>query len=156
MAKSLNSGMKGMEAMAFSNCLPPLSVAYQPVNKYPLLDDVSSLSSIEYGSYAKMRDTIKSVEFAEYDGCNTCKTSGVQVGSNNFCPKCNKTDFSTAQKCVFTLSLSKFSTPLKLYHDNVPNLLNLREFNHLSTTEQEKVPNKRKSCSHACVKLTQS
>ena len=108
-------------------------------SEYPLLDDVSSLSSIEDGSYVKIRDKIKSVEFTEYDGCNTSKTSVVQMGSNNFCPKCNKTDVSTAQKFVFTLSLSKFSTPLKLYHDNVPNLLNLSDFNHLSTTEQEKV-----------------
>ena len=71
--------------------------------------DVTSLTmhDVTDGSYVKIRDKIKSVEFTEYDVCNTCKTSVVQMGSNNFCPKCNKTDVSTAQKCVsFTLSLS--------------------------------------------------
>lgn len=106
---------------------------------YPLLDDVSTLPSIEDGTCVKIRDKITSLEFTEYDACSICKTGIVQMGSDNFCPKCSKTNVTIAPKVVFTLSLSHFSVPLKLYHDNAPNLLNLKEFTELSTTDQEDI-----------------
>ena len=107
--------------------------------EYPLLDDVSMLSSIDNGTCVKIRDKITSLEYTEYDGCSICKTGVVQMGNDNFCPKCSKTNVTIAPKVLFTLSLSNFSFPLKLYHDNVPNLLNLREFIKLSYSEQEDV-----------------
>ena len=61
------------------------------------------------------------------------------MGSDNFCPKCSKTNVPIAQKVLFTLSLSNFAASLKLYQDNVPNLLNLKDFIHLSRSDQEKV-----------------
>ena len=108
-------------------------------NEYPLLDNVSTLSSIEDGTCVKIRDKITSLEFTEYDACGNCKTGVVQMGSDNFCPKCSKTNVPIAQKVLFTLSLSKFAASLKLYHDNVPNLLNLKDFIHLSRSDQESV-----------------
>lgn len=107
--------------------------------EYPLLDEISMLSSIEDGSCVKIRDYITSVEYSEYDGCSLCKTGVVQMGTDNFCPKCNKTNVTIAPKVLFTLSLSNFSATLKLYHDNVPNLLNLKEFIKLSNREQEDI-----------------
>ena len=108
-------------------------------NEYPLLDNVSTLSSIEDGTCVKIRDKITSLEFTEYDACSNCKTGVVQMGSDNFCPKCSKTNVPIAQKVLFTLSLSNFAASLKLYHDNVSNLLNLKDFIHLSRSDQEKV-----------------
>ena len=108
-------------------------------NEYPLLDHVSTLSSIEDGTCVKIRDKITSLEFTEYDACGNCKTGVVQMGNDNFCPKCSKTNVTIAQKVLFQLSLSNFAAPLKLYHDNVPNLLNLKEFIQLSRSEQENV-----------------
>ena len=108
-------------------------------NEYPLLDSVSTLSSIEDGTCVKIRDKITSLEFTEYDACSNCKTGVVQMGSDNFCPKCSKTNVPIAQKVLFTLSLSNFAASLKLYHDNVSNLLNLKDFIHLSRSDQEKV-----------------
>ena len=108
-------------------------------NEYPLLDDVSALSSIQDGTFVKIRDNITSLQFTEYDACGNCKTGVVQMGSDNFCPKCSKTNVSIAQKVLFTLSLSHFAAPLKLYHDNVPNVPNLKDFIHLSRSDQESV-----------------
>ena len=105
-------------------------------NEYPLLDNVSALSSIEDGTCVKIRDKIRSLEFTEYDARGNCKTGVVQMGSDNFCPKCSKTNVSIAQKVLFTFSLSNFAASLKMYHDNVPNLLNLKDFIHLSRSDQ--------------------
>ena len=110
-------------------------------SEYPVLDDVSKLSTIDNGTCVKIKDKITSLEFTEYDACNICKTGVVQMGGENWCPKCNEANVAIAQKLVFTLALSSFSTPVKLYHDNAPSLLtcNLREFLQLPSAEQHDV-----------------
>lgn len=48
-----------------------------------------------------------------------------------------KTNVTIAPNVLFTFSLSNFSFPLKLYQDNVLNLLNLREFIKISYSNKD-------------------
>ena len=122
-------GNKPIEQLAVS--LKRLSTA-----NYPLVD-CSLLPSIADGTRVKLKEEILAVSVSGYDICYACRRRVVQMGQENFCQKCDKTNVHTSKKFVFKLSLSKFQ--LKLYQDCAANLLNFKEFVQHTHSEQQEL-----------------